>query len=287
MALRLQTTIIFNPNSTGDGRKNSEELRDALVSAGGEAKLIETEHAGHAEELAREIADKNEFAYIVSSSGDGGYHEVINGILSSKHPKVVTGVLPSGNANDHYHFIHRGDIVQRVKSEDVDMIDILRVETPQWTRYAHSYVGLGVTPQIGEVLTKNTLNPLKESWIVITHLFKTHPVKVRVGKNIRRYDHMVFSAIGKMSKYITLDENASATDGLFEVTLKRHGTVFELVHHFLRAVVTNESNAQKSERYEMTMLRSTTIQLDGEVYNLSKGDEVVVTCEKKIVRCIV
>jgi diacylglycerol kinase family enzyme len=287
MALPLQTTIIFNPNSTGDGRKNAEELRDKLVSANGNVELIETEHAGHAEEIARQIADNNQSAYIVSSSGDGGYHEVINGILSSNNPKVIAGVLPSGNANDHYNFVHRGDVVQRVIAEDIDEVDVLKVETPEWTRYAHSYVGLGVTPQIGEVLTKNTLNPLKESWLVATHLFKVHPVKILVDGHVRRYDHLVFSIIGKMSKYLTLDENASVTDGLFEETAKRHGTVIELLRHFFQAVATSSSDVQKTERRELTILRATTIQLDGEVYNLAKGDKVVVSCVKKIVRCII
>lgn len=287
MALPLQTIIIFNPNSTGDGKKNAEELRDALLSAGGEAELLETEHAGHAEELAQEIANKNESAYIASSSGDGGYHEVINGILSSQHPQVVAGVLPSGNANDHYNFVHRGDIVERIKKGDVDIIDVLKVETAQWTRYAHSYVGLGVTPQIGEVLTKSTLNPLKESWLVATNLFKTHPVKILVEGNVRRYDHLVFSTIGKMSKYLTLDKNASVTDGQFEITAKRHGTAFELLRHFLSAAVSDSNNAIKAERQAMTILRSTTIQLDGEVYTLKKGDRVVIACEKNTIRCIV
>lgn len=287
MTLPLQTTIIFNPNSTGDGRKNAEELRDALEAVGIKADLIETEHAGHAEEIAKSIADKNELAYIVSSSGDGGYHELINGVLTSKNPNVVVGVLPSGNANDHYNYVHRGDVVARIQAEDTDTIDVLKVETSTWTRYAHSYVGLGVTPQIGEVLTKNTLNPLKESWIVASHLFKIHPVKVSINGALRRYDHMVFSTIGKMSKYLTLDENASVTDGLFEVTVKRHGTIFDLLRHFFKAVAANGGETQKAERKELTILRATTIQLDGEVYNLAKGDNVVITCEHKILRCIV
>ncbi len=287
MANLTETTIIFNPNSTGHGRENAEELRDILVAKGLAAKLVETEHAGHGEEIACQVANENPDAYIVSSSGDGGYHEVINGVLSSNNPFVVTGVLPSGNANDHYNFVHRGDTATRLVAEDVDEIDVLKIETPEWTRYAHSYAGLGVTPQIGEVLTKNSLNFFKESWLVVTHLFKIHPVKLSIDNQTQRYDHLVFSTIGKMSKYVVLDNDASVTDGQFEITSKHHGTILGLLKHFLHAALAKIDDVSKAENKEFTVLRATTIQLDGEVYDLRKGDLVKVTCEKNKLRCIV
>ncbi len=287
MANTTKTTIIFNPNSTGDGRKNADELRDILVAKQFTTELVETEHAGHGEEIAHQLANENPNAYIVSSSGDGGYHEVINGVLSSNNPSVVTGVLPSGNANDHYNFVHRGDVAERLIVDDSDAIDVLKIETPEWTRYAHSYAGLGVTPQIGEVLTKNSLNFFKESWLVVTHLFKIHPVKLSINNHTQRYDHLVFSTIGKMSKYVVLDNDASVTDGQFEITSKHHGTIFGLLKHFLQATFAKTDDVSKSNEKEFTVLRATTIQLDGEVYDLRKGDLVRVTCEKNKLRCIV
>lgn len=283
----LETTIIYNPISTGNSKQHAEELRDSLSEKGFPVVLTETEYAGHAVELARNSANENPNAYIVSSSGDGGYHEIINGILTSEHPSAIAGLLPSGNANDHYNFVHHGDLLTRINDQDIDAIDVLKVVTTGWTRYAHSYVGLGVTPQIGAVLTEHTLNPFNEAWIVVSELFKVHPVKVRIDGRVKRYDHMVMSTIGKMSKYLNLDDTASVTDGQFEINVKRHGTFLELIGHLLKAATTKANDAQKAERREMTILRSTSIQLDGEVFPLRGGDTIVVTCEKKVLRCIV
>lgn len=279
--------IIYNPNSTGDGELNATELAKSLREVGKPVELVKTEYARHAEELARTIVNEDPEAMVISSSGDGGYNEVINGVLSSDNPAAVTGVLPSGNANDHYHFVHRGDIVERIMNDDIDSIDVLKVSLDTDVRYAHSYVGLGVTPQIGEVLTKHTLNVVTESLLVMKHLFGIHPVKLRNSKGTRRYDNVIFSNIGKMSKYVTVAEDAKADDGLMEITFKRQGSLLQLLLHFLRRIVKQADPALRCKEYEFTLLRKTSMQLDGEVIELGANQQIRVNCEKQHLRCIV
>lgn len=280
-------SIIYNPNSTGDGKKNATELAKKLKKEGVGVTLIETEYEKHAEELAKSIADKDSKAMIISSSGDGGYHEVVNGVLNSKHPDVVTGVLPSGNANDHYHFAHRGNTVKRILAGDVDVIDVLSATTPKETRYAHSYIGLGVTPQIGEVLTKHKLTFFKELWLVFKHFFMIRPVKIAHNGKVEKYDHMVFSSSGRMSKVITLSTTAKLDDGMMEVTTKKEGSLFGLIGHFIQAVLRPSNTAPMYEEFTFTVLRNTTMQLDGEVYELLAGEAIIMKCEKQRLRCIV
>jgi diacylglycerol kinase family enzyme len=282
-----KVNIIYNPNSTGSGKKNAEELRDALETRGVEVTLVETTHAKHAIELARNLAEADPSCMIISSSGDGGYHEVINGVLNSKNPMTITGVLPSGNANDHYHFVHYGETLERIVSGDVAAIDVLKVTTPQWTHYAHSYAGLGLSPQIGEELTKATLNPLTEAWLVVTRLFKVRGVKVRYNNHVNRYDHIVFSNSGRMSKYLTLSSEASVTDGKFEVTQLESGSMFQLLKHLLHSATLGADDTPQQTSFRFQVLRSTTMQLDGEVYDIAAGSTVLIESIPGALHCIV
>ena len=97
--------IIYNPNSTGDSKQNAEELADHLKKQLPESVVIAleaTQHAGHAEDLAHELASGKQKVLLVSSSGDGGFNEVLNGLLAADNPNAAAVVLPSGNANDHH-----------------------------------------------------------------------------------------------------------------------------------------------------------------------------------------
>lgn len=279
--------IIFNPNSTGDGEANARALQKQLEAAGLKVELMPTKHAGHAITLAKKFADMHKSGMVISSSGDGGYHEVVNGVMQSKHPSVITGVLPSGNANDHYHSLHHGNTVKRIASGKYDEIDMLKVVTKSWTHFAHSYAGLGMTPQIGKELTKATLNPLLEAWLVIKNLVQIRPVKIQVNGVVQRYDNLVFSNTPRMSKYLTLSTEASVADGQFEITRVKTTKPWGLVQHLFRATAGQIDDAPQATTYTFTVLRKTTIQLDGEVYTIQPGDEVTVSCEHKKLRCIV
>ena len=154
--------VIFNPNSTGNSESNAREFARRLEKANTNVSVdvIATEYAGHAEKIASEHAGDAK-TLIVSSSGDGGYNEVINGVLKS-NGKCAVAVLPSGNANDHYNALASDDLVaniKRGKTREIEAIKIeSRVDGKTWQRYAHSYVGFGITPKIGKELTIRKLN---------------------------------------------------------------------------------------------------------------------------------
>lgn len=279
--------VIFNPNSTGDGEKNAREFVAKAKKAGLAAVAVPTKRAGHARTLAREYAERPTPTIIISSSGDGGYNEVVNGVLNSKNPATVVGVLPSGNANDHWNFMHHGDVIKRIKSNDIRALDVLKLSCDDTHRYAHSYIGLGVTSQIGEVLTKNDLNPLKESWLVLTHLFKIRPVKIRLDGRTRRYDHLIFSNIARMSKYLKVTDRGTTHDGIFEVIAVRSGGFLGLLKHFLLAAAKGHQADDIRSQVEFTCLKPLTVQLDGEVENYKRGDVITIESVKKALNTII
>lgn len=289
--------ILYNPISTGPSADNAKEfgreLRRSLPKATS-VKVMATKYAGHAEVLTRQYAESSdEPVLIISSSGDGGYHEVINGALDSKSSRIVTGVLPSGNANDHYHALHDDELIERIAHADSRAIDVLKVTAktgnrPLWHRYAHSYAGVGLTPQIGQQLTKAKLNRFTESWLVFTHLFRFKPVKIKINGRTYRYDSLVFSNIGRMSKVLSLADHASVHDGKFEITGTQSRSPLNLFSFLIKAATVGLSGeAPQHTRFDFRCVRPLTMQLDGEVFSFAAGTDVTVTCEPNVLRCIV
>ncbi len=87
--------IIFNPVA---GRRRAAALwrvLDLLVENGVKIEVAETQHAGHATELARQAARGGEFM-VVAAGGDGTIAEVANGLIGSQ---TALGIIPLGTAN--------------------------------------------------------------------------------------------------------------------------------------------------------------------------------------------
>ncbi len=87
--------VIFNPVA---GRRRAAALwrvLDLLVENGVKVEVAETQHAGHATELAREAAREGVFM-VVAAGGDGTIAEVANGLIGSG---TALGIIPLGTAN--------------------------------------------------------------------------------------------------------------------------------------------------------------------------------------------
>ncbi|HQT39503.1 MAG TPA: diacylglycerol kinase family protein [Acidocella sp.] len=87
--------VIFNPVA---GRMRAAALwkvLDLLVENGIKLEVAETQHAGHATELARSAA-RDGLEMVVAAGGDGTIAEVANGLLGSG---TALGVIPLGTAN--------------------------------------------------------------------------------------------------------------------------------------------------------------------------------------------
>lgn len=290
MAKIRKIIIIYNPNSTGDGKKNAEMLQERIAAKSKMPVTLQpTDFAGHAEEIVKDLSN-DEGIMVISSSGDGGYHEVVNGILSHGETtsKIIAGLLPSGNANDHHHAVHTGDITTRILKADIQKVDVLKVAVGDWTRYAHSYAGIGLTPHIGEKLTQATLNPFNEVWLTIRYFFNFRPVKIRTDTGIHRYDSLIFSNIERMSKYLTLSDDAKIDDGKFEITGSKAGTFSKLLKHLFKAsTVGLTEDANHATSYSFTSIRPIAIQLDGEVFRFDADSKVTVSIVPKALNCII
>lgn len=287
--------MIYNPNSTGPSKKYAATLKRKLAKQYPrlDIQLIATKHAGHAEELAYNIAHISKTPLIISSSGDGGYNEVVNGALRAQNEGATPtcAVLAAGNANDHSRTVQNESLYKAIVANRVKKLDVLKMTVQNGTsveeRYAHSYIGLGLTPVVATELNKTDLNAIKELWIVLRTFYKYRPFKIRHNNRTKELDSIIFANIGEMAKVLTIATDAKPDDGVFEVVTFPHAHKLRLIRQLVKATVTGLEKPNKHKKYQFTILKNMPVQLDGEVKTLAKDSVVTVTSEHKMLRTIV
>ena len=279
--------IIFNPNSTGDARRLAEGLHgelEGLLSYPVDLKLQPTAHAGHAVELARDAVSGGGDVLVVSVSGDGGYNEVVNGVMQGGNPRAVCAVLGAGNANDHRRSTGTQPLGEAIAAGRVRSIDLLRVhaggEADSPGEYAHSYVGFGLTPVVAMDLEKGGKGALKEMVSVVRTFSKFEPFEIRQADGARRsLDSLVLANIPEMAKYATLsDADDKLADGKFEVVVFAHMPKWRVLLTALRAATKGLGDQPSASSYSFTTLKPLSYQIDGEVKSVDGDMPVRIEC---------
>lgn len=280
---------IYNPNSTNDAATKARDFQQAAQRAGFDVTLTETTHAGHAEEIAQNIVRRYQQPLLISVSGDGGYNELINGVMQAKSnttKQPVVAIIAAGNANDHKRTT-RGDtpLLELMQAGATKQLDLLRLQTSTLDRYAHSYIGLGITPDVGRALNKHDLNRFLEVKLVWESFREFTPFSiVRDGKT-RRYANLLFANVSSMSKILTLDPEANdLNDGKFELIVEPWRGKRQLLAHLIKLVIMGHPKAPQYSTYSFTIASDTThVQLDGEIKKLPPNTEVTILSQQSAV----
>jgi diacylglycerol kinase (ATP) len=274
--------IIFNPQSTGDAPRSAEELRGELARrlATVPLELSPTRHAGHARDLARDAAAGGR-PLIVSVSGDGGYNEVVNGVMDAGNDQAVCAVRAAGNANDHRRVTRERPLADAIVAGQVRRIDLLRLtigEGPDTEiRYAHSYVGVGLTPVVAVDLEKGGKGSWREILSVVRVFSRFRPFPIRLEDGHRRsIDSLVFANIAEMAKYATLSEDGRPDDGRFEVITQSRTGKLRVLATVVRAATRGLGRQPTASHYAFTTLAPMPLQLDGELLELEADTPVAV-----------
>ena len=279
-----RVVVVYNPSSTGDAPGNAHRLRAELAhrARGTAVELLRTGHAGHAEQLAERAVTEHPATLVVSASGDGGYHEVVNGVLRARRRRPGAGVcavLASGNANDHARAVQDRPLADAIVAGAVTGMDLLQVLVDgREPRYAHSYVGLGITPVVAVEFNRHDLDALKEGVLALRTVWRYRPLTITHGGHRLELDSLVFANIDRMAKYATLSRTSSPTDGTYESVLIRHRGAPALLASVLRLLRGTHEAVPRREPYAFTTSTPMPLQLDGEVHRVGAGASVVVSC---------
>ncbi len=90
-------SVVINPR-TGQNIAKITDVLAVLSAAGWKTKIAIKEYGGHTMELANEAANDGR-NLIIAYGGDGTLNQVLNGVLTSKGPHSIVGVIPGGTAN--------------------------------------------------------------------------------------------------------------------------------------------------------------------------------------------
>ena len=287
-------SIIYNPNSTGSSKTMAEDFMKAIQEKlpKQKVKLMPTKYAGHAEKLAYKLAKRTK-SPLIFSSGDGGYNEVVNGAMKAQNKgyNPTTGLLPAGNANDHYHNVHTESIIDLLVAGKTKKLDLLQIsytaKKKASKRYAHSYIGFGISSMVSKELNKTKLNRFNETWLVIRTLFTISPVKLKLNGEVKKYDSIIMSNADKMSKYLNVSSPSKMNDGKFEVTISTHENKFKLLGLLLQASLIKLKEDHQTDSFLLETVEETVAQTDGELITIDANSQVTVTIEKQILNCLV
>jgi diacylglycerol kinase family enzyme len=284
-----RVVVIFNPQSTGDAQNKAQELRDELAVRAPDllVELVETQHAGHARELAADAAATGR-PLIISVSGDGGYNEVVDGAMRANNDNAACAVLAAGNANDHDRTTAEHPLVDAIVSGEVCRIDLLRLTVDGTSRYAHSYIGLGISPAVALDLEKGGKGSLREVFAAARAFARFRPFEIERPDGTRgRFDSIIFANINHMAKVATLSEDdGRPDDGAFEVITLRHAAKWRILGTALKASVRGLGPQPSVTEYAFTTIAATPIQVDGEVMELDANTQVRIDIAPKALRTV-
>lgn len=274
--------LIFNPNSTGRAPELAQDLHDELTSRlpGTAVAMSPTQRAGHGRDLAREAASTGR-PLIVSVSGDGGYNEVVDGVMQAGNKDAVCAVMAAGNANDHRRTTIERPIADAIVEGQVHHIDLLALTVgtgPEArTQFAHSYIGVGLTPVVAVDLEKGGKGSFREIVSVVRTFAKFRPFTIKLEDGTERsFDSLVFANIAQMAKHATLSESGSPEDGRFEVVTVPHTAKWRVLGVALQAATRGLGPQPTATHYGFTTLKPMPLQLDGEVLELDAQTQISV-----------
>ncbi|WP_103380566.1 diacylglycerol/lipid kinase family protein [Pseudonocardia dioxanivorans] len=263
--------VIFNPNSTGSAAELAAELGAELTRRlpRTTVRLRPTERAGHARELAGEAA-RVPRSLIVSVSGDGGYNEVVDGVMQTGDTGTVCAVMAAGNANDHRRTTREQALGDAIVDGEVRHLDLLRLTVGEGpgtvVRYAHSYIGVGLTPIVAIDLEKGGKGSLREIVSVVRTFARFRPFAVTLDDGTRRnLDSLLFANIAQMAKYATVSATGRPDDGRFEVIALPHVSKWKVLGVAIRAATRGLGPQPTATDYRFVTHDPTPLQLDGEV----------------------
>ncbi|MGE5313005.1 MAG: diacylglycerol/lipid kinase family protein [Acidobacteriota bacterium] len=279
-------TVIYNPKSSGDAPKLARQFQKDCAKRGLHAVLVPTARAGHATEIARRVAEQPGTPLVVSVSGDGGYNEVIHGVMSAKRPRgadrPIVALIAAGNANDHYRVMHDSTpLVERIEHDIAKPLDILELTTDHVTAFAHSYIGFGVTAKASAKLNQSSKTLSGEISSVVRAVWQQQPFRVTTNGHTKHYTSLVCANINQMAKVVKFADSTNARDGYFELIEHETLSLGALLFGWLRR------NKAVAYYKQLSFTTDTlTAQLDGDTITLAVKAPVTVTvrCRKHALR---
>lgn len=254
--------FIINPKSgTGDW-KGIEKSINRYLDKSFELKILHTQRAGHATELAREAADA--FDIIIAVGGDGMMNETARGML---HTDAILGIIPTGSGNALARHLgipinHKGAI-ECINKMYYETIDTALINGKPFFAVAGTGYDAEIAARFAGSEKRGFWTYLKLSFV---NFFKYKPSDYDIIIDDKTYHEKAFLiSFANSSQYgnnAYIAPNASLQSGTIDVCILKPFPIFAGVALAYRLFAKNIH----SSRYLKTLSGK-----DIEIYNADKG----------------
>lgn len=275
--------IIVNPlGGKGKSLKALKAAEKIFAERGVEYTVHNTEYAGHATELARELSRKPE-AKILVFGGDGSFNEVLNGIENFEN--VTLGIVPCGTGNDFVrasgHPIKIKEAIDLILKDNVGYIDYIDVGSRRCLNVAGA--GMDVDVLLRYATMKAFRGKLKYYASLIDTLIHVKWHKLRLTIDGKTMDKSVFMiGVGNgtcIGGGMPICPDAKVDDGLLSVVIvnemKKSRIPVELPGFLSgKHVKKDYTEVYSAKEVTVEVLDDGKIELDGEVI-----DDKILECK--------
>ncbi len=275
--------IIVNPlGGKGKSLKALKAAEKIFAERGVEYTVHNTEYAGHATELARELSRKPE-AKILVFGGDGSFNEVLNGIENFEN--VTLGIVPCGTGNDFVrasgHPTKIKEAIDLILKDNVGYIDYIDVGSRRCLNVAGA--GMDVDVLLRYASMKAFRGKLKYYASLIDTLIHVKWHKLRLTIDGKTMDKSVFMiGVGNgtcIGGGMPICPDAKVDDGLLSVVIvnemKKSRIPVELPGFLSgKHVKKDYTEVYSAKEVTVEVLDDGKIELDGEVI-----DDKILECK--------
>lgn len=221
-----QPVLIYNPYA-GKIRRNPASILQRTIAAlgrvGVKPRVVATDTAGHATELARDAVRQGADLVLVLG-GDGTMNEAANGLA---HSGVPLGVLPAGTANVLANELRLGSrperAAQRLAACQPRKVAMGLLTTAHGSRYFISMAGIGLDARIVSRINLNLKNRAGKLayWSAgLAQLpYRLEPVQVRMCERDFECGFALASRVKNYGGDMEIARGASLLRNDFEVVL--------------------------------------------------------------------
>ncbi len=275
----MKNIFVYNPESgRGKIQKYKNYILKKLSEKYGEIECVETDHQGHAHDLAKESIGKYDYFFV--AGGDGTLNEVINGMGDAEN-KPIIGYIPSGTVNDVARSL---GISRNIKKAVKNLIngtpfehDIFKVND----RYGIYVCATGLftnTSYDTERYLKKKFGKMAYVKKALQDLKRTEslPMKLTLeNETIETNCALILILNTRSVAGFRINKNASLCDGEVEIVIFTSpnkyvmlGELTVIAHTFLYGLdkLKNNKNIiyRKADKFTISISEGTAINLDGE-----------------------
>tara|TARA_B110000090_G_scaffold186319_1_gene214996 strand:+ start:330 stop:1244 length:915 start_codon:yes stop_codon:yes gene_type:complete len=234
--------VIANPIA-GNGKfsKQWKEIQQVLNSKNIDYSFVFTQFSKHEIELVQNAIQQG-FRNIISVGGDGTLHNIVNGVMMQRYVKtsdITIAVLPIGTGNDWVKTYNIPNNIKKaieiISYKKISLQDIGKIETKEGKiAYFNNVAGLGYDGYIAKKLQEvKRLGAISYLIAGIYGLFfyKKSIFKIKINQTtIEATCLMTIVSICKFSGGgMQFSEEGDPTDGLFDITVAKNLTLFDLI----------------------------------------------------------